>query len=150
MHWVASSVFALGMDGGSRSGSGKPGWGAKKNPQKRPGPGRAGEERRGIKGPRRIRGPRGGPSTSAFYTPLLPGLERGPGGSQGPVGVAEPLVLRSEDMLRIRADVKSPSKPRSLTLLQYCLWFPGVRTGPIMIIFMVARWEASPVGMLSL
>lgn len=59
----------------------------------------------------------GGPSTSAFYTPPLPGLERGPGGSQGPVGVAEPLVLRSEETLRIRADVKSPSKPRSLTLL---------------------------------
>lgn len=66
------------------------------------------------------------------------------------MGVAEPLVLRSEEMLRIRADVKSPSKLSSLTLSQYCLWFPGVRTGPITIISMVAGWEASPVGLLSL
>ena len=72
-----------------------------------------------------------------------------PGGSQGPGGVAEPLVLRSEEMLRIRANVKSP-QPSSLTLSQYCLWIPGVRTGPITNISMVARWEASPVGLLFL
>lgn len=64
--------------------------------------------------------------------------------------MAEPLVLRSEEMLRIRADVKSPSQPSSLTLSQYCLWIPGVRTGPITNISMVARWEASPVGLLFL